>query len=165
MQNLPVSLSFQFNLTVHGSWHSVSLQQTQVANGHRLTLKSVGYSLSMVDIALQSSEPWFSGTYNAPTLPYGWPIVTSLKVGNVECILHPQSRFYQGAKADGPYMGGAASGPNGEFWQNINCSLPGEGIAPHSEVTLVLSMYSTEAINKNTSLPPSAIWTFQFPLP
>lgn len=164
-KNIPMSLSFQFNLIAHGKWHSVSLQQTQVANGHQLTLKSVGYSLSMVDIALQSPEPWFSGTYNAPTIPYGWPIVTSLKVGNVECILNPQSRFYQGAKAAGPYMGSAASGPNGEFWQNINCSLPGEGIPPSREVTLILSMYSTEAINKNTSLPPGAVWTFHFPLP
>jgi hypothetical protein len=165
IKNIPMSLSFQFNLNAHGSWHSVSLQQTQVANGHSLTLKSMSYSLSMVDIALKSPEPWFSGTYNAPTIPYEWPIVTSLKVGNVECILNPQSRFYQGAKGEGPYMGLEVRGPNGEFWQNINCSLPGEGIAPSSEVTLVLSMYSTEATNKNTSLPPSAIWTFRFPLP
>jgi hypothetical protein len=160
----PTTLHFHFSLPVHGNWHSLSLQQTEIANGHGLTLTSVGYSLSLIDIFLQSSEPWFSDTYKAPIRPYGLPIVTSFKVNNVECILNPKSRFYQGASADQPYKGIQVGASKGEFWQNLNCSLAGAGVAPHSEVTLTISMYSTTTL-RNTTLPPGAVWTFHFQLP
>ncbi len=164
LENINLPISFKVTLPVHGSWHSVSLQQTRTAQQHTLTLTSMSYSLSMVNILFHSPEPSFSHTYNAPTRPYSVPIVTSLRVCNVECILNPQDHFYQGAPASQPYGGMQYQGPDGIFWQNINCSFAGMNIAPHSEVTLVISMYSTAAL-RNTTLPATATWTFRFPLP
>ncbi len=148
------TLDAHFTLPLNGSWQRLSLQQTQVANDISLTLVSVGYSLSMVSVDLSSRDLDLHHTGLSNDV-----FVSSLRVGNVECIANPKSPDFQEESPD--FQGLiTSSATGGGITQMFNCSLPGAGGVSGSEATMVISWYTGNPASPSLT----STWTFHFTL-